>query len=193
MNLKQELSHELAAERFDQTDEGIFFPRQGVLASGEYIDRINGGEWMRTKNLIVLEGLVYILNVALGSVAKPTAFYVALFSGSTAPTASWTAAQFPSVAGEITSLTEGYTAATRPVWTPTDASGTSAIDNTGNVASLTMATTGSLTVTGAALLTSSVRGGTTGVLVSATKYSSARTFQDGDTYEIGYRLSLSAS
>jgi len=193
MNLRTELSRELSAEHYDKTPEGIFFPRQGVLASGEYIDRINGGAWERTKNLIVTEGLVYILNVALGSVAKPTAFYIALFSGSTAPTASWTAAQFPSVAGEIVSLTEGYTNATRPAWKPTDAGSTSAIDNTGNVASVTMATTGSLTVTGAALLTSSVRGGTTGALISATKYASARTFQDGDTYDIGYRLTLSAS
>jgi hypothetical protein len=193
MNLRTELSRELAAEHYDQTDAGVYFPRQGVLARGEYIDRINGSAWERTKNLIVTEGLVYILNVALGSVAKPTAFYIALFSGSTAPTASWTAAQFPSVAGEIVSLTEGYTNATRPAWKPTDASSTSAIDNTSNVASITMATTGSLTVTGAALLTSSVRGGTTGALISATKYASARTFQDGDTYDIGYRLTLSAS
>lgn len=192
MNLKQELSRELAAGRFDRTAEGIFFPRPGVQASGEYFDRVNGGAWMRTRNLIVLEGLVYILNVALGSVAKPTALYLALFSGSTAPTATWTAAQFPSVAGEIVSLTEGYTAATRPAWKPTDASTTSAIDNMSNVASITMATTGSLTVTGAAMLTSSVRGGTTGTLISATKYASPRTFQDGDTYDIGYRLSLSA-
>jgi len=192
MNLRTELSCELAAERFDQTAAGLYFPRPGVLASGEYIDRINGGAWERSRNLIVTEGLVYILNVALGSVAKPTAFYIALFSGSTAPTASWTAAQFASVAGEVVSLTEGYTAATRPVWKPTDAGSTSAIDNTGNVASVTMATTGSLTVTGAALLTSAVRGGTTGTLLSATKYASPRTFQDGDTYDIGYRLTLSA-
>jgi len=193
MNLKKELSRELAAGRFDRTAEGIFFPRPGVQASGEYFDRVNGGEWMRTRNLIVLEGLVYILNVALGSVAKPTSLYLALFSGSTAPTATWTAAQFPSVAGEIVSLTEGYTAATRPAWKPADASATSAIDNMGNVASITMATSGSLTVTGAAMLTSSVRGGTTGTLISATKYASPRTFQDDDTYDIGYRLSLSAS
>ena len=51
-----------------------------------------------------------------------------------------------------------------------------------------MATSGTLTVTGAALLTSSQRGGTTGVLVSASKFAVARTFQSGDLYELGYRL-----
>jgi hypothetical protein len=45
-------------------------------------------------------------------------------------------------------------------------------------------------VTGAAMLTNNTRGGTTGALVSATKYAAARVFQNGDTYDIGYRLSL---
>ena len=36
----------------------------------------------------------------------------------------------------------------------------------------------------------STRGGTTGKLISASKYPSERVFQNGDTYEIGYRLSL---
>ena len=40
------------------------------------------------------------------------------------------------------------------------------------------------------MLTSSAKGGTTGALISATKYPSARVFQDGDIFEIGYRLSL---
>lgn len=29
-------------ENFDVTAEGIFFLKQGVMASGEYFDRING-------------------------------------------------------------------------------------------------------------------------------------------------------
>lgn len=45
-------------------------------------------------------------------------------------------------------------------------------------------------MTGAALLTNSAKGGTGGVLVSATKYAATRTFQNGDVYEVGYRLSL---
>ena len=56
--------------------------------------------------------------------------------------------------------------------------------------SVTIATSSQLNVTGAAMLTTSARGGTTGVLVSATKYAAARVFQSGDTYEVGYRLSL---
>jgi len=187
--LRNELALALDREQYDLTDEGVYFPRQGVLAAGEYFDRINGGEWQRTKNLIPTEGLAHILNVAMGSTAKPAGYFLALFSGAAAPAANWTAASFAAAASEIVSLTEGYTNATRPAWTPTNTS-TGSIDNMASVATVTIATSSQLNVTGAAMLTNSTRGGTTGVLVSATKYAAARVFQSGDTYEVGYRLSL---
>mgnify|MGYP001773502569 CR=1 FL=1 len=189
MNLRKELAQAMNKELYDVTNEGVYFPKQGVLASGEYFDRINGGDWQRTPNLIVNEGLSHILNVALGATAKPAGYFLALFSGSAAPANNWTAANFASVASEIVSMTEGYTGPTRPAWTSSNTSGNS-IDNMGAVASLTIATTSQLNVTGAALLTNSTRGGTTGALISATKYPVARVFQDGDTYDVGYRVSL---
>lgn len=188
--LRKELQRSLDQEQFDVTTEGLYFPRQGVLAKGKYYDRINDGEWECTQNLVVTEGLAHILNVALGSTAKPAGYYLALFNGATAPAANWTASNFPSVASEITSTTEGYTNATRPVWTPSVASSGS-ISNLSATASLTIATAATLSVTGAALLTNSTRGGTSGVLISATKFSSARTFQNGDVYQLGYELDLS--
>lgn len=189
MNLQHELAADLARERFDITDDGIYFPRQSILAAGEYFDRINGGEWVRTPNLLPTEGLAHLLNVALGSTAKPAGYFLALFSGGASPAANWTAASFAAAASEIVSLTEGYTSATRPAWTPANTA-TGAIDNLGAVASVTIATASQLNVTGAAMLTTNARGGTTGALVSATKYAAARVFQNGDTYDIGYRVSL---
>lgn len=188
--LKKELVQAVHNENFDVTPEGIYFPMQGIMAHGEYFDRINGGEWMRTPNLVVNEGIAHILNVALGAKAKAAGYYLALFSGSSAPAANWTAANFASVSGEIVSLTEGYTNATRPQWNPTDTNSNS-IENLAAVASVTIATTSQLNVTGAALLTNATRGGSTGTLISATKYAAARTFQNNDVYELSYRLSLS--
>jgi len=189
---KQDLNNDLQAGNYEMTEKGIYFPKQGIVARGEYFDRINGGEWQKTDNLVVNEGLTHLLNVALGSTAKPAGYYLALFSGATAPAANWTAANFASVASEIVSMTEGYTNATRPSWTPANTS-TNSIDNFASVASLTIATAATLNVTGAAMLTNSVRGGTTGTLISASKYAAARTFQNGDVYEVGYRLSFSAA
>ena len=38
--------------------------------------------------------------------------------------------------------------------------------------------------------TSTAIGGTTGALISASKYAATRVFQNGDTYDVGYRVSL---
>jgi hypothetical protein len=189
-NLKRELAAALHGEHYDITEQGVYFPRQGVLAAGEYFDRINGGEWQRTPNLIVTEGMAHMLSVAFGTTPKPAGYYLALFSGAASPAANWTGATFAAAASEVVSMTEGYTSPTRPQWTPPGSTAVASIDNMAAVATVTMATAGTLNVTGAALLTNSTRGGTTGVLVSATKYAAPRTFQDGDIYDIGYRLSL---
>lgn len=189
--LQQEAAREIRAERFDITPEGIYLPRIGAIAAGEYFGRVNGGAWQKEgDNLIVTEGFAHLLNVTFDtSTAKPAGYYLAIFSGNTAPAANWTAAAFAAVASEIVSMTEGHTGATRPVWTPAKTT-TGSIDNMAAVASLTIATSSQLNVTGAALLTGSARGGTTGVLVSASLYAAPRTFQAGDIYELGYRINL---
>ena len=189
--LQQEAAREIRAERFDITPDGIYLPRIGARAAGEYFGRVNGGAWQKEgDNLIVTEGFAHMLNVTFDtSTAKPAGYYLAIFSGNTAPAANWTAAAFAAVASEIVSMTEGHTGATRPVWTPAKTT-TGSIDNMAAVASLTIATSSQLNVTGAALLTGSARGGTTGVLVSASLYAAPRTFQAGDIYELGYRINL---
>lgn len=189
-NLQKELAADIGRETFDLTEAGIYFPRQSVLASGEYFDRINGGAWSVEKNMLPVEGLAYLLSVALGQTPKPAGHFLALFSGAAAPAANWTAASFAAAASEITSMTEGYTSPTRPAWTPPASTATTSIDNMAAVAHLTMATASTLNVTGAALLTNSTRGGTTGALISASKYAATRVFQNGDTYDVGYRVSL---
>lgn len=190
MNLRTELARELHAERFDLTPSGVYFPRPGVLVGGEYFGRVNGGEWEKEgDNLIVTEGMAHMLNVALGTTAKPAGYFLAISSGATPPAANWTAGSYAATASEIVSMTEGHTGATRPAWTPTN-TGTGSIDNMATVAVLTIATAAQLNVTGAALLSNSVRGGTSGVLVSASLFAAARTFQSGDTYELGYRVNM---
>lgn len=197
MNLKpalaQELRKEMRAERYDITPTGLYFPRPGVAVNGEYFGRVNGGGWEKEgDNLVPTEGMAHILNVALGSTAKPTGYYLAICAGGATPAGDWTAANYPALASEITSLTEGHTGATRPQWTPTNTT-SNVIDNLAAAPTLTMATAGTLTVTGAALLSSSQRGGAGGVLVSAALFGLPRTFQNGDIYQLNYRLTSSAS
>ena len=179
----------VSAKDYTNNEDGSITTGQGITAKGEYFDRINGGEWTRTENLIPTEGLAHILNVALGTTPKPASYHLALFSAAAQPAANWTAASFASTASEIVSMTEGYSSATRPTWTPANTA-TNSIDNMTAVAKVTMKTASSLTVQGAAMLTNSSKGSTAGALISASKYAAPRVFQDGDTYEIGYRISL---
>lgn len=185
------VSAAMAVNDYTSNDDGSITTGQGITAKGMYYDRVNGGEWQETPNLITNEGLTHMLNVSMGTTPKPTGYFLALFSAAAQPQATWTAAGFASAASEIVSMTEGYSSATRPAWTPVNTA-TQSIDNMGasSVAKVTIKTAGQLTVQGAAILTNSAKGSTAGVLISATKYAAARVFQDNDTYEIGYRLSL---
>lgn len=188
---KREFARDLREGTFETTAEGILFPSKGVLAVGEYVHMVNGADVRVDRNLIVDEGLKYMLGAALGAVAKLPAFYLALYSGAVSPAANWTAANFAATANEIVSTTEGYTEATRPVWTP--GTPTTQLDNTASLAVFTIATASQLNVNGAALLSSNTRGGTTGVLVSAARYANVRTLAAGDTYQVGYRVTLLGS
>ena len=193
--LRRALARDLRDEVFDFTEGGIYFPRNSEAVAigqsvGEYIDSVNGGPVTVTPNLLTLQGRAHILSVALGATPKPAGYFLALFNGAAAPAENWDAANFAATAGEIVSLTEGYTSATRPAWTPPASTATNSIDNFANRANMVIATASSLNVTGLALLSNSARGGTTGVLVSAAKYPVTRVFQDGDDFSVGYRASL---
>ena len=192
-NLRAEVAREIRAQRFDITPEGVYFPRLGAMGAGEYFGRVNGGKWEKEgDNLIVTEGFAHLLNSTFDKTTpKAAGHYLAIIAGSTAPAPNWTAQSFAAVASEIVSMTEGHTGATRPEWKATKTN-TGSIDNMTAAASLTIATASTLNVTGAALLTSNQRGGTTGVLVSASLYPVPRTFQNGDVYDLGYRVNLTA-
>ena len=189
--MKTELLRALHDEVYDVTEDGgIYFPRQGILAAGEYWHSVNGEDMRVDSNLLTTEGLTYILNVGLGATAKPTAFYMALYAGAISPAANWTAASFASTASEITSTTEGYSETLRPTWTAS-AAAAGVIDNFSTAARFTIVTASSINVNGAALLSSNTRGGTAGVLVSASRYSATRTMYNAETYDLGYRVTLS--
>ncbi|MFZ4537184.1 hypothetical protein [Propionivibrio sp.] len=189
--MNNELIRALHDEIYDVTDDGVYFPKQGVLASGEYRHTVNGGDLRIDKNLLTAEGLTHLLAVAMGATAKPTGYYMALYAGAVSPAANWTAASFAATASEIVSLSEGFSEVTRPLWTPA-AAAAGVIDNFVAAARFTITTASSINVNGAALLSSNVRGGTSGVLVSASKYAATRTMYNGETYDLGYRVTLTA-
>lgn len=188
-NDNRALLKQLDKGRYEETEHGILMPEAGVLAAGQYVIRSTGYDDEVSDNTLTTEGLNYLLEAGLRGGAQLATFHVALFANDYTPTPALTAAAFPATAGEITSNSQGYTEATRQAWTPAAAAG-GMTDNTGALCTFTIATSSSLTIRGAALLSDDVKGSTLGVLISATKFPNARTQYDGDTFTTGYRITL---
>lgn len=189
---RAEFARYIRNRQYEQTDAGILFPQAGAIAKGVYSHGVNGTDWRDDKNIVVTEGLNHMLDVVLHDASKISTWYFGLFSANTTPLATWTAANFTSNATEITSGSEGYSEATRQAFVEAAASA-GAITNSASKAAFTIVTASSLTVWGAGLLSSSTKGGTTGTLMSAAKFSAARTLYNTDVFNLGYTLTLTSS
>lgn len=177
---------------FEQTPEGILFPRARAMITGAYIHDVNGEDEQIDPNLITDQGLMYFLSVGLNNGTKLATWYLSLYAAAYTPLAALTAASYPATASEITSGTEGYTEAARPTWVCSAPSG-NIIDNVASKAAFTIATASSLTVNGAALTSDATKGAVTGTLVSATKFAAARTLYNTDIFNLAYRVQLTSS
>lgn len=184
----------LTSYKYERTgdERGLYFPKAKAFISGTYIHDVNGQDERQDPNLLPDEGLIYLLSVGLNNGTKIPTWYLSLYAANYTPLPGLTAASYPATASEITSNTEGYTEPTRRIWTPT-APTTPLIDNLTNKASFTIATASSLTVNGAALLSEATKGAVTGKLISATKFSAARTLYNTDVFNLAYRVQLTST
>ena len=184
------LRQHIAAREFKETDEGILFPGDACV-SGEYHYISSDGTERIAPNKITIEGFNYLLNVGLKNASQQPNWYLALFSGGFTPTDVLTAATFPASASEIVSGSEGYSESTRQAWTPgTVASGQ--VDNNASKASFSIVTASSLTIRGAALLSESIKGSTSGVIMSCARFGADEIKNNGSTFQLGYRVKLRA-
>lgn len=182
---------ELLRGNFRLTDQGLLLADR-VVARGIYHPYLDGKYLGAQPNLVPLEGLQYFLETGLAGNAALTSWYLALFSGAVNPVSTWTAANFTANASEIVSATEGYSNATRPQWTPGAISG-SKLGNLASLATYNIVCTTSINISGAALLSNSTKGGTTGILASATRFDQVHTVNNGSTFEVGYEVELTDS
>jgi len=140
-------------------------------------------------NLVVDEGLEYSLGVAFdGSTAPVTAWYVGLFTGNYTPTASDTAATFPAAANETTAQ---YSEGLRPAWVEAGVS-SKTIGNTASTAVFTFVPASTF-VYGSFLASDASKGGTSGILAAASRFSTVRTMLASDILNVSYSLSVAAA
>lgn len=178
--------------KYEKTDTGIYFPKAKALAQGMYVHDVNGQDVRFDPNLIVDQGLTHMLSVEFGTGSKISSWYLSLYGGAVSPAANWTAANYPATASEIVSGTEGYSETTRQLFSPS-AAANNEINNVASKAAFSIVTASTLNVYGAALLSSNVKGDTSGVLASATRFSAVRALANGDTFNCGYRVTLTST
>lgn len=196
LSFRKDVARDLSNRKFEFAPEGLYLATVRGFARGVYADHvIRGGQVIDfglTDNTVVDQGFVDLLNTMFGATSKKAGFYTALFAGAVTPATNWTASGFAATASEITSNSEGYTQSTRPQWTPAVAT-TPQMDNYAAKAAFTIATASVLNVNGAAILSDSGKGSTAGVLISAARYANTRQLQNGDNYEVGYRISFASA
>jgi hypothetical protein len=162
---------------------GVFTFSQ--IRNGEVIDT-----W-ESYNIVVNQGLNYILDSALSAGSVITSWYIGLFKNNYTPLTTDVASTFTGV-GVANESTSDYSEATRPVWSEAGASSQS-ITNTASPANFTFTAGSPVTIYGAFLSSSSTKGGTTGTLLAASKFSSSKTLSASDILVVSYTISASST
>lgn len=157
---------------------GFVYYFECVSPSGEVLWRT------RQENLLPTEGILYLMNAGLNLGAQFGNWYVGLYEGNYAPVATDTMATFVASSTEITTA---YSEAARPLLVD-DAIVNGLFANTTTNAVFTF--TATKTVRGGFISSGSVKGGTTGVLLSAVLSSSPKTVNAGESLRVVTGLSL---
>ena len=166
----------------EQTKIGGIFTYSHIR-DGKIID-----QWEQP-NIVVDEGLNYMLDAALSGGSVLTAWYVGLFKNNYTPISTNVMATFPG-AGVANEADAELTNTTRPIWTDAGASA-KVITNTASPAVITFAS--DIPIYGAFLSSSSVQSGTSGVLLAASKFSAVRNMLTADQLSIVYSLTISST
>lgn len=160
----------------------------GVFKYNHYRDGQLVDTW-EEQNIVVDEGLNYTLDAAFSGASALTTWYLALFQNNYAPIAANVAATFFG-AGVANEVTTQYNEATRPVWSE---AGVAAKTITNSASPATFTFNAPLSVYGAALVSTSTKGGTTGKLGAASKFGSVRSMLALDVLTVTYTLTISST
>lgn len=185
---RDEVLRRLRAHKYELTESGVRITGMGGLSfAGHWETQVGNGPWTVDPNIVVNEGILHFLDVTLAQGTAKSAFYIAPFSGNVTPGATWTAANFTANSTEFTN----YDETTRVLWAK-DAAASNAIVNNTTPALFTIGVSGG-TVRGAGLMSISTKSATTGVLISAARFSADKTLVEDEELRIKYTISGTSS
>jgi hypothetical protein len=151
-----------------------------IIRDGKVIDEFS------CKNLVVNQGLNYMLGAALGAQTVITSWYIGLFSNNYTVLSTDTAATIAASSGEVSA----YTAGARQAWTSAVPS-SQQITNTASQASFTF--NASVTVYGAFLVSTATINGTSGSLFSGAQFSASKSVVSGDILQLTYTYTAASA
>jgi len=158
----------------------------GGRISGKIIREDRVIDEFACENIVVNQGLNYLLGAALGAQSVVTSWFIGLFNNNYTILASDTAATISANAGETTQ----YTAGTRQAWSSAPPASQS-ISNSAIPASFTF--NASLTVYGAFMISSSAINGTSGTLFSGAQFGSAKAVVNTDILQLTYTFTAASA
>lgn len=152
------------------------------------IEHVRAGEVIDAEvkhNLMPMEGANHTINGLLHGGTQVATWYIGLYSGNYTPQLGDTAATFPGSATELTT----YAESARVAFVESAASG-GVSDNSANKAEFT--SNANATVYGGFIVSASAKGATSGVLLSAVKFASPKTFNSGDVLRVTAGFTLAS-
>lgn len=178
---RTQLSRALRNHHYERSPNGIRF-RSGLFIGGHGEVSVNHGPWQVAPNLVVAQGIDYLLQAGLIGATTDSQWHLAPYSGTTAPTDTLTAAQFAGLQVEFTNYSEG----SRPVWTAV--AGSKSLSNSASAAVITVSADAQ-TIRGLGVISVGTKGAASGILLAAVPFPSARTgLNTGDTLSLVYTL-----
>ncbi len=144
-------------------------------------------------NTFTTEGMANILNVYFKDATDPAAIYCGIFKGNVTPALTDTAAGALGSGGRFTECLDAdydSPATNRPAYTIATTS-TASCTNAASKAEFTIAA--SITVYGAFLATSQAKTATTGTLICAKRFTTAKACEDNDQLAITYAITMTTS
>jgi hypothetical protein len=156
----------------------------GFIYEGELVDA--KGEVIRRfadKNLIPQSGINHVVGLIRGATELVPAWYVGVYEGNYVPSTATTAADLQAGAQESTA----YTATARPEWVDSY-DGVQLISNIENRAEFTFST--AKRIYGGFLVSSNLKGGNSGVLLSIARFSSPQDVPAGSTLRLGLSITI---
>lgn len=190
---RREFIAALRNHHYEVTAAGLLlFPRQGVQIGGAFTHEVHrGGDSLgiiTDDNIVVTEGLNYLLGAALHDDPKVATWYCSLFKTNSVPVAGLVAADYDTTLDELTE----YNEATRPAFVEAAPAG-GIISNSANKAQFSINAT--VANWGAALLSDSAKESAAvgQKLLAAVKYDAVRNLQNLDILSLQYSLTATST